>query len=149
MGAAVKQRTIVLPRETAETRRARIARIAAFLGQLPIDRPWELLVQPFRRSRSSQQNRALWGLAYKMISEATGYELEELHDYYLGTHFGWTVKTVFGQKKRVPNKRSSKLSTVEFAEFFDFIQRHAAQHLGLFIPDPDPNWFPQQDREAA
>lgn len=145
----MKSRTIILPRETAETRRARIARIAAFLGQLPIEKPWELIVQQFRRSRSSQQNRALWGLAYAMISEATGYELEELHEYYLGSFFGWTVKTMFGQKKRVPNKRSSKLSTVEFAEYFDFIQRHAAQNLGLYIPDPDPDWMFKQEREAA
>lgn len=145
----MKSRTIVLPRETADTRRARIARIAAFLGQLPIEKPWELTVQLFRRSRSSQQNRALWGLAYAMISEATGYELEELHEYYLGSHFGWTVRTIFGQKKRVPNKRSSKLSTVEFAAFFDFIQRHAAQNLGLFIPDPDPDYWQRHDREAA
>lgn len=145
----MKQRTILLPKETAEMRRARVAGIATFLGALDLQRPWELTIQLFRRTRSSQQNRALWGLAYKMISDETGYELEELHEYYLGTHFGWTVKTVFGQKKRVPNKRSSKLSTVEFNEYFAFIQRHAAQHLGLYIPDPDPDYWQRQEREAA
>jgi hypothetical protein len=145
----MKQRTIILPKEPAEMRRARVAQIAAFLGALDLDRQWELTVQLFRRTRSSQQNRALFGLAYKLISEHTGYEVEELHEYYLGTHFGWTVKTVFGQKKRVPNKRSSKLSTVEFNEFFSFIQRHAAQNLSLYIPDPDPEWYLRQDRRRA
>lgn len=115
-----------------------IERIHSFLELLPQDRPWEITVKQFKKKRSDEQNNALWGVAYPPIIEATGYEKNELHEYYLGEYFGWTVKTMFGQKKRVPNRRSSKLKTHEFCDFYAFIQRHAAKELGLYIPDPDP-----------
>lgn len=101
----------------------------------------------YRKRRSDVQNAALWGLAYKILSEATGNDPEDLHTFFLGEHFGWETIDVMGQKRRVPIKRSSKLTTVEFAEFFDFIQRRSAETVGIYIPDPDPFW--RESREAA
>jgi hypothetical protein len=57
-----------------------------------------------------------------------------LHEYFLGEHFGWETLEGFGRKRLRPLKRSSKLSTAEFAAFVDFIQRKAAE-LGIYIPD--------------
>lgn len=115
-----------------------ITRIVRFLELLPMDRAWEVTVKRWQRKRSDDQNAALWGVAYPPIMEATGYEKGELHEFYLGECFGWTVKEIFGKKKRVPAKRSSKLTTLEFCDFYAFIQRHAAQELGIYVPDPDP-----------
>lgn len=115
-----------------------IKRITSFLELLPQDRPWEVIVKQFRKKRSEDQNAALWGIPYKIISEHTGYEKEWLHEYYLCKFFGSKVETVFEAKKKVPNRRSSGLKTNEFCDFYAFIQRHAATELGLYIPDPDP-----------
>jgi hypothetical protein len=104
-------------------------------------------VGEYRKRRSDDQNRALWGLAYKILHDATGNDPEDLHTFFLGEHFGWETIDVMGQKRRVPIKRSSKLTTVEFAEFFDFIQRRSAETVGIYIPDPDPFW--REQREAA
>lgn len=121
-----------------EDRSALIKRITSFLELLSQDRTWEVDVKQYRAKRSEIQNNALWGVAYKVISEHTGYDPAELHDYYLGERFGWVVKTMFGQKKRVPNRRSRKLKTNEFAEFYSFVQRRAATDVGIYVPDPDP-----------
>lgn len=94
----------------------------------------------YRKRRSDDQNKALWGLAYKILHDATGNDPDDLHTFFLGEHFGWEVIDVMGQKRRVPIKRSSKLTTVEFAEFFEFIQRRSAETVGVYIPDPDPFW---------
>lgn len=126
-----------------------IERIKSFLELLPMDRPWEVTVKQFRKKRSDDQNAALWGVAYPPIMEATGYEKDELHEYYLCTFFGSTVKNVFEGKRRVPNKRSSQLTTQEFCDFYAFIQRHAAQKLGVFVPDPDPRLKSFGERRAA
>ncbi len=144
-----RERSIIFPKEDARQRQHRAASVSVFLASLNVERAWEVIVKPFRQTRSGAQNRALFGLAYKILADHTGHEPEELHEYYLGTHFGWKVKTIFGQKKRVPAKRSSKLSTVEFADFFAFIQRHAAMELAVYIPDPDPNWWLKDERQAA
>lgn len=133
--------TFTLPR----TGREAIAdRLRAFLLTALPGKELRVEICEHRKRRSDEQNRALWGLAYKILHDATGNDPEDLHEFFLGEHFGWEVIDVMGQKRRVPIRRSSKLSRVEFAEFFDFIQRRSAETVGVFIPDPDPFW-----REAA
>jgi hypothetical protein len=137
----VTTQTFTLPRTGRE---AVADRLRAFLLAALPGKELRVEVCEHRKRRSDDQNRALWGLAYKILHDATGNDPEDLHEFFLGEHFGWEVIDVMGQKRRVPIRRSSKLSRVEFAEFFDFIQRRSAETVGVFIPDPDPNW-----REAA
>lgn len=141
--------TIILPKEDEERRRARAARVFTYLCGLSCDKAWELTVELFRRTRSNQQNRALWGLAYKVLEEETGNDPDDMHEYFLGEHTGWVTRTVFGRKRLVPRKRSHDMSTLEFVEFFDFIQRRAAETVGVFIPDPDPFWREHMAQQAA
>jgi hypothetical protein len=97
-------------------------------------------VSEYRKRRSDDQNRALWGVAYKTLRDATGNDPDDLHTFFLGEWFGWETIDVMGQKRRVPLRRSSKLTTAEFAEFYAFIQQRSAETVGVFIPDPDPFW---------
>lgn len=92
----------------------------------------------YRKRRSQDQNAALWGVAYKTLHDATGNDPEDLHTYFLGEWGGWETIDVMGQKRRVPIRRSSKLTTVEFAEFYAFIQQRSAETVGVYIEDPDP-----------
>ena len=142
------ERSILLPTEASEKRAVRAQRIATFLSALDPEKGWELIVRPFKNTRSGKQNRALWGLAYKILAEETGNDPEDLHEYFLGEWGGWEVLDVMGQKRRVPKRRSSKLNTAEFAAFFDFIQKRSASTVGIYIPDPDPMWWAHQERAA-
>ncbi len=45
------------------------------------------------------------------------------------------VYITVGRKKIKPRKRSSRLTTGEFADYVAFIQRRCAEH-GIYIPDP-------------
>lgn len=126
-----------------------ITRIVHFLELLPSDKPWEVLVRPFRKTRSSLQNRALWGIAYKLLADHTGHEPKELHEYFLGEFLGWEIKDIFGQKKRVPKGRSHDMNTQEFSDYYAFIQRRAAETVGVYIPDPDPQYHWNKERVAA
>ena len=92
----------------------------------------DVLVRKHRKARSLNQNRFYWGVAIAMISEATGYEPEEAHD---------ALKAMFltdHVDSALPRIRSSAdLSTVEFNEYIEKIQRFAAEKLDLIIPDPE------------
>lgn len=101
----------------------------------------------YRRRRSDDQNRALWGVAYRTLSEATGNDADDLHTYFLGEWAGWEVIQVMGQTRRVPKRRSSKLTTVEFSDFYAFIQQRSAETVGVYVPDPDQHW--REHRDAA
>lgn len=92
-------------------------------------------VEQFRKRRSNEQNRYLWGVCYKALRDATGQDAEDWHSYFLGEWSGWEEYELFGKRRLRPLRRSSKLSTVEFADYVAFIQQRAAEH-GVFIPDP-------------
>ena len=104
-----------------------------------------MLVRRRKATRSSAQNRALWGVAYKALREQTGNEAPELHKYFCGEYFGWVVGEVFGMAKKDPRRttthdddgRRDTISKAEFADFYAFIQQRAAEN-GFDVPDPDP-----------
>lgn len=134
--------TFVLPKSGRE----RIAdNLRAFVMSALPGKELRVEVCEYRKRRSQDQNAALWGVAYKTLSDATGNDAEDLHTFFLGEWGGWEVITVMGQQRRVPKRRSSKLTTVEFSEFYAFIQQRAAETVGVYVPDPDPLYW----RKAA
>jgi hypothetical protein len=149
-----------LPR--AMRRDGMIQRIAAFLARLPEDKAWRISVEQAKSTRSNQQNRYLHGVAYKRLSDATGYELEEIRDFMLGKYFGEREIRVPRSTnyprgiKMVPRRTTTTneagardvLAWDAFAEYVAFIQRFGAEH-GIDIPDPDQNWRLHEQQEAA
>lgn len=145
------EQRIALPVEDEARRRARAQRVATYLSGLATGKAWEVVVRPFKRSRSNQQNRYERGVACVLLSKAVGYEPDEIHEYLCGTYFGWRAqacpKTPNNPRgvRDVPVRTTTTnaegerevLSKTEFADFVAFIQRFGAKH-GVFIPDPDP-----------
>lgn len=158
-------RTIYWPKESTLSRSVRAQKVATFLSALAPDRAWEIIVQPFKRKRTDRQNAYLWAVPNKMISDETGYEAEEIHKLLLGKHFGWKDKKVPRTPRNpdgiesVPirttttdeNGKRAVLNTQQFSDYVAFVQRFAAQELGLMIPDPDPLYglFPEEEQKAA
>lgn len=113
-----------------------LANCKRFLDMLPSDKSWRVEITPLTKRRSLGQNAYLWSVPYKILEDATGHESAYWHEYFLGEKYGWETIEMFGQKKRAPLRRSSKLTTVEFSEYVEFIQRKCAEH-GLYIPSPN------------
>jgi hypothetical protein len=121
------------------TRESVMKRLLEFLVELPESKPWRVTVEPYKKRRSTQANAYLWGVCYATIlrdgGEALrGWDAEDLHEYFLGEHFGWEETEGFGRKRLKPVKRSSKLGTMEFVDFVDFVKRKSAE-FGIYIPD--------------
>ena len=121
-------------------------RLVRFLDMLPDDSAWLVEIKRHARRRSDQQNRYLNGVAYKMLSDATGYERDDISEYLCGQYFGWKDKRVPGRKiVQIPARtttvgydgRRSVLTSAEFSDYVEFVQRFGAEH-GVYIPDPDP-----------
>lgn len=90
-----------------------------------------------KQTRSLEQNSYLWGVVYPTIMDhLIGWDAEDIHEFFLGEHFGWETIDGLGKKKLKPIKRSSRLSTKEFKEHWEFIQRYMA-NKGVDIPDPN------------
>lgn len=138
------------------TNRERIAdNLRAFVMSALPGKELRVEVCEYRKRRSDEQNNALWGIAYPALEKATGQGVNDWHEYMLGECFGWVETTLFGKRKLKPARTTTtgysgepnKLTTVEFAAYFNFIQRRAMEN-GIYIPDPDP-MYAQRERLAA
>ena len=109
--------------------------------QLPTDKAWAVEVSEWRKPRTNQQNRYLWGVVYPSVLEAGGEALagwtrDDLHDYFLGECFGWETLEGFGRKRLRPLKRSSALNKQEFSDYLMFLETRCAD-MGIIIPEPN------------
>lgn len=121
-----------------------------FLAALPTDKAWRVEVRENKQQRSDKQNRYLYGVCYKTLGDAIGYETEEVAEFLCGTYFGWADKRVpkkpsnpeglesvpIRTTTRDENGKRSVLDKQAFSDYVAFIQRFAAGK-GIFIPDPE------------
>jgi hypothetical protein len=87
-------------------------------------------VKKFRKNRTDAQNKYWWGVVIDILSKHTGYEPEEMHD---------AIKIKFMPVERaglIAGKSTARLTTIEFMELIERVQRWAAQDLQCYIPDP-------------
>ena len=123
------------------------ANARAFIDRLPVTKSWRIEIKELRKDRSSAQNNALWGVAYPVLSEATGYTPDELHEVLCRKFFGTVGVEVLGETVTRPrrttthdeNGKRDVIDTVTFAQFYERAQQLGAE-LGIDIPDPDPFW---------
>jgi hypothetical protein len=97
----------------------------------------ELVIRRAKSKRSLDQNAYVFGVAYPLLADALGYDAHEIEDLHYalvakwgGEHFDKRLNAM------VPNKRSSRLSTVEFSEYMEWLVRFGAETCGCVIPLP-------------
>lgn len=124
-----------------------LARVVAFLSALPRDKDIKVTIGEAKKDRSLEQNNALYGVAYKALSEFTGYTGPELHEMFLRSYFGEVEVEVLGQRFKKARRTTTTdergnrklLSTIEFMDFYRHIQQKGAE-INCWVPDPDPMW---------
>ena len=124
-----------LPRGTTTIKREALARR---IMDLPSDRAWEVRIKQRVAVHSDDQRSYLWGVVYKTIAEHTGYDVNDLHDIYLGKFFGREDFDVLGVRISRPVQRSSRLTMKVYFEYTEFIRMHAEEFLGCTVPLPEP-----------
>ena len=149
----MKEQTFVL---RANSQRD-LTRVVAVLSAAPKDKDIKVTIAEAKKERSDPQNNALHGVAYKALSEFTGYTGPELHEVFLKAYFGTVEKELFGETVIRPrrttttdeNGKKNKLSTIEFNAFYAFVQQKGAE-IGCWVPDPDPMWhLVKEERSRA
>lgn len=141
----------------AESKDRVLARLIRFIHDWPAKVPCIIEAKRFVRTRSTLQNRALWGVAYKVLSDATGHRDTELHEYFCGEFFGWEEYALLGMRKKRPRRTTTTdekgerdvITTLRCMEFYAFIQQRAAETVQVNVPDPDPEWWKHEEKEAA
>ena len=102
-------------------------------------------IAKYTESRSKRQNAYYWGVVVKTIMEfskdinGVEYSKEEVHLYILDRVIGRkpVIVEIFGQSLiSYEDVSTSKMNTIEFADFILKIQQYFAE-MGIIIPDPE------------
>jgi hypothetical protein len=128
---------------------AKIARLNGVLINATF--PVEVEVTRHQKKRTPEANAYLWAVCYALMSEASGYEREEIHYAMCCKHFGSTIGELMGEKFQRPVRTTTTnehgelewLGSGEFAEFVDFVIREALFWYDVVIPPPTPKEVPR------
>ena len=99
------------------------------------DKKISIKIKSYRENRSSQQNRYLRWVVYKMIWDDVWYTPEEVHDL-MKIKFLRKVEEIKWKKLwRITS--TIKLDTKHMTDYIENIRNRAAMELGINIPSPD------------
>lgn len=89
--------------------------------------------------RSIEQNRYYWGVVIKILSEATGYTGDEIHEILKQLFLSKRVyfKTKKGVEVHKIPQSTTGLTTAKMEEYLSQIRQWASIELGVYIPLPN------------
>lgn len=90
-----------------------------------------------KKKRSINQNRYYWAVL-GLISQETGNEADDLHDYFKTRFIPGSLVTFkeTGEQSQVVGK-SSALDTFDFGQYLDQIRAFAIQELNIYVMSPE------------
>jgi hypothetical protein len=100
-----------------------------------------LTVSQWKNTRSNNQNNYYWGVVVKLLSETTGYTLQEMHE---ALKLKFLVRPAVVKGVELPTMKSTALmNTLEFEDYCKEIREWASADLNCFIPLPNEVDLPQ------
>ena len=112
----------------------RVKETAAYLMGLPLYPALQVEIKPYRKNRSTSQNRLYW-MWLNCLSDHTGHTPDELHQEMKVRFLGVEHIEVKGVHLILP-KSTTKLTTQEFTDFLKKVES-AGVELGCALPIPD------------
>lgn len=94
-----------------------------------------IAVQKRKRHRSNPQNRYMWGVVIKLISDHTGFTPTETHEVLKAKFLKTHVK--FNDREYEVIRSTTSLNTLQFELYLAQIREWASLDLSLSIPDPN------------
>lgn len=108
-----------------------------FIDELDPNKKWRVEIKEYRRQRSTEQNAYIHAVPLKLMSDHTGYTIDEMKEYCCGEFAGWEDYTIFGVTRPRPIKTTSQMNTKEMTEFIEWMQWFGSSTLNLYIPSPN------------
>lgn len=121
----MSDQTIILADE------AKRKRALSIISALPLAKRWEVVVRPFRASRSELQNRRYW-LLLTAVAEHTGHDKDELHEWFKEKFLGTREIEIAGET-RVVSPSTRRLKVHEFHAYMTKVETWTIETLGVWL----------------
>lgn len=132
------------PDDKSVSRADKIARLLSSIDSA--EKAVVVEVKRYQKRRSREAENYLWGVVYPLMSSASGYEKDELHQAMCAKFWGENVSKVMGltisrpRRTTTTNEDGEKdvLSPADYWDFTDFVIREAAMWFDVVVPEPNP-----------
>lgn len=109
------------------------------ISMLVMDKPWQVEIKPYKKNRSLAQNKLYWKWI-TCIGDEIGYTSDELHAI-MADKFLLDEIIEYGGKEIRKDKSTSRLTTKQFTEYLEKIDRFASAELGIVLPSPEDIYY--------
>lgn len=126
----------------------------AALREAPSDIPVEVVLRPFKKSKSQQQLGYLFGVVFPAIRQHVLYSVgdsytdDDIYQWMLDEYAHSRVITING-KPKIVKQSASKMKVNDMSNFIECVIQHAAMHMALPIQPADPHYNDQGREEAS
>ena len=96
-------------------------------------KPYEVIVRPYKKQRSKEQNARYWGIL-SQIADETGHTSNELHEIFKADLLPKRMIQFKGVHRGI-NASTVELSTQEFSDYCTRVEAWAAEQ-GIRLVDP-------------
>jgi hypothetical protein len=109
------------------------------LKQLDWNIGYEIKVSKIKKKRSFDQN-SLYFLYLGCISQETGNDKDQLHEYFKQKYLGYNHYNLLNEHV-IKTKSTTELTTKQFTEYIEKIVIFASQELNIILPNPSDLQF--------
>ena len=126
----------------------------AYLDRCPEGEALDLEIRPREETRRAQANRYLFGVVYALMEKETGQPKDSIHEdmkrrFLTKTTVRW-VNYKTGEIFEDQVTESSAIQSISgFGKFIEDVRLFAQEWLGLYTPDPDPDYREKRRKKAA
>ncbi len=119
------------------------------ITQRNVEKEWEVVIQPFKKTRTNLQNRAMHKYFTLLSESLSGGGYDVMHTLKQDAEIPWTPELVKDLLWRpIMQAMTEKFSTTdlethEVSQIYDVLNHHLGQKLGIHVP------FPVDEDKAA
>jgi len=94
-----------------------------------------IVVLPYRKMKSNQQNKYYWGVVVARMAEFWGCTSKEAHEAISSEHLKYQVKP--GMPYIIKSTALHEWSTSEWEDYTEFLRQWAVMEFGVYIEAPN------------
>lgn len=108
--------------------------VAKLILSLSLSKQWEVIVKPYSKRRSSQQNSLYWKWL-GIIADELGDDANSLHDTFRQMFLPVKVENIFGvERKKLQSTSDPAFTSAMMADYMTKIQALASSELAIILP---------------
>ena len=109
------------------------------LSTLSLDKPWSVVIEPYRKKRTTSQNALMWAWldqVAQLVHDDTGTDKDDVHEFFKLKFLPVKTIVISGETKHIPGS-TKELSAADMAAYMDKVYAWVTSNLGLILPVPE------------